>query len=305
MRGISTALHCGIFCAGIAVTSAIIFDCRNGALMRSSYLIRYLDIMNQRNTWQGVAPVWFCTLLLVGVVELICTALLLLLNEPNKEGRLQRNEGSCATSAFDQEPFKEASVAIATFSAQDQIVETQNSASVIQPDVQTAATSDTIERGDVVRLHACQGIPSDFWNRCAVVKGVHAQHCNVVVLDNESRYCLGESWPNLCDVTHMRKSWRLGSKVWVRGMFGSKTRNLENASGTIVEDQRQGHLCFIKTRSSSCPVLALCVCLDQPRGKYLLDARFLIGQSDFVDGIIQSLEQLREERAAPEAYTTC
>jgi len=294
MRGVGIVLYGGMFCAGVVAVVAIILDCRSGALVKSSYPTQYLDRVNQSSTWHSVAPVWFFTLVLVGFVELICTAFLLLLSEPHEEGKLQRNEGSCETFASDQQQLKEASVAIGTLSAQDHIVETQNNASVTQPDVQTATTSDTIKRGDVVRLHICQGISPEFWNRCAVVKEVHAQHCDVVVLDNESRYCLGESWPNLCDVTHMSQSWRLGSKVWVHGTSGSKTRDLENASGTIVEDKRQGHLCFVKTRSSSSPVLAFCVRLDQPRGKHLLDARFLVSESDFVGGIVHSLEQALE-----------
>lgn len=222
MRGVGIVLYGGMFCAGVVAVVAIILDCRNGALVKSSYPTQYLDRVNQSSTWHSVAPVWFFTLVLVGFVELICTAFLFLLSEPHEENKLQRNEESCETCASDQQKFKEASVAIGTLSVQDHIVETQINNLVTQPDVQTATTSDTIKRGDVVRLHTCQGISPEFWNRCAVVKEVHAQHCDVVVLDNESRYCLGESWPNLCDVTHMSQSWRLGSKVWCMALLDPK-----------------------------------------------------------------------------------
>ncbi|CAE8676280.1 unnamed protein product [Polarella glacialis] len=137
------------------------------------------------------------------------------------------------------------------------------------------------ELGDVIILG--ERAPADQRGAAAVVTKVAEAHCTVIVLDASRRFGAGECWPSFEHLAIESRDGRLGSRVLISGMTGSKTSKLNGFSGTICLHKREGHPTFIRKPSApDVPLLTFCVRLDEPElaGEkiVLLEPRFLTPQ---------------------------
>ncbi|CAE8629746.1 unnamed protein product [Polarella glacialis] len=142
------------------------------------------------------------------------------------------------------------------------------------------AANNSPELGDLVRLGP-KNLP-EHRGRSAIVTGVSASHCTVAVLGDSLRIVVGECWPNFGDLSIENCLGRLGSKVLISGLTGSRTQWSNGLRGTVVAHPKEGHPCFIQkpgAAADSGPVLTFCVKLDRPPskrpGQVLMELRFL------------------------------
>lgn len=150
----------------------------------------------------------------------------------------------------------------------------------------------SVHVGDVVVL----GNRAPPEHRCspAIVTTVAEAHCTVVVLDSSRRFGRGECWPGFEDIFPDSELLRLGTRVVIGDMQGTRTRHLNGLTGVISEHPRQGHPVFInKSETHATPQLAVCVVFDDCKSakqrSALLEPRFLKAFDEVTLQTVQSL----------------
>jgi len=149
------------------------------------------------------------------------------------------------------------------------------------------------ELGDVVILGS--GAPPEFRKSPAVVTRLAESHCTVTVLDDSRSFGIGECWPCFGDILIDSSYLRIGTRVFVEGMRGTKTQRLNGRTGTVSAHPKQGHPTFIrKPTAPDQPRLTVCVVMDSPptpdEKAILLEARFLVAYDDVVSRATCDLE---------------
>lgn len=156
---------------------------------------------------------------------------------------------------------------------------------------------EVVECGDLLML--MDGAPQEFRACPAVVTKVAPSHCTVTVLDSNRQNGIGECWPGLQDVIIENKKLRLGTRVVVDGMSGTKTKHLNGLTGVVSAHPREGHPVFI--RKASCPdkpQLRVCVSFDDvaaaKNSSVIIEPRFLSPYDDMAVLATQSLSDAVE-----------
>lgn len=143
-------------------------------------------------------------------------------------------------------------------------------------------------------------MPNEYRASPAVITKVAEAHCTVVVLDERQQSGVGECWPGFHDVTLESLKLRIGTHVVIDGMVGTRTRHLNGLTGIISEHPKEGHPVFIrKSASPDTPILAVCVCFNDPNAakgrSALIEPRFLV---PFDEAAFQTAKAMSDVAAA-------
>lgn len=138
---------------------------------------------------------------------------------------------------------------------------------------------DQVQAGDLVRLIHGGGIEK-YRGCCAIVKQVAEAHCTVAILDEARRFGIGECWPGLDDVIIERRVLRVGTRIVIDGMKGTRRKHYNGLTGVIREHPRQGHPVELNTPAApDHPLITVCIVFDDPdlagERSALIEPRFL------------------------------
>eukprot|EP00927_Polykrikos_kofoidii_P037605 TRINITY_DN3178_c0_g1_i12.p1 TRINITY_DN3178_c0_g1~~TRINITY_DN3178_c0_g1_i12.p1 ORF type:complete len:250 (+),score=22.60 TRINITY_DN3178_c0_g1_i12:63-812(+) len=157
-----------------------------------------------------------------------------------------------------------------------------------------------VQCGDTVVLGS--GSLPEHRGHSAIVTQVSDTHCTAVVLSEDGNSVVGECWPYFCDVSMQKCIGRLGTRVTIEGLSGSRIAWCNGLTGRVSVHPQQGHPCFIRKKRE--PFVVFCITLENPpQGapeQVLIKPQYLVAYVDVVSKMLNDLTML-----APKSEVVC